>query len=93
MEDFTGHGLQDLQDRLIRTPLSPFETFRDDPLRVIRLIRFSSRFAFPIIQEVMDMMSNEEIKVALQTKISRERVGVELEKILLGVSSGTLHVN
>ncbi|PWW79251.1 hypothetical protein C7212DRAFT_349211 [Tuber magnatum] len=67
VEDFTGLGLQDLAARLIRTPLPPKETFADDPLRVLRLIRFASRLDFAIS--------------ALKTKISRERIGIEIEKM------------
>lgn len=77
-------GLQDMRDRLIRTPLEPYETFKDDPLRVLRLIRFASRLEFTIVPEVAKAMSHPEIKKALKLKISRERIGVEVEKMLYG---------
>lgn len=82
VEDFTGTGLQDLKEGIIRTPLAPFQTFDDDPLRVLRLIRFASTFGFEIDSETLDAMSNPKIKEALMLKISRERVGVELTKAL-----------
>ncbi|KAK6332419.1 CCA tRNA nucleotidyltransferase, mitochondrial, variant 2 [Orbilia brochopaga] len=82
IEDFTGRGLQDLHDRVIRTPLAPYETFKDDPLRVLRLIRFAARLSFTILPSVEITMMNEDIKAALRLKISRERVGVEIEKML-----------
>ncbi|KAF3924077.1 hypothetical protein ABW21_db0209287 [Orbilia brochopaga] len=82
VEDFTGRGLQDLHDRVIRTPLAPYETFKDDPLRVLRLIRFAARLSFTILPDVEAAMMNEDIKAALRLKISRERVGVEVEKML-----------
>ncbi|VVT50473.1 uncharacterized protein SAPINGB_P002775 [Magnusiomyces paraingens] len=82
VEDLTGRGLQDLRDGIIRTPLPPFETFNDDPLRVLRLIRFASTFGFQIASETLDAMSDPRIKEALMLKISRERVGVELAKAL-----------
>ncbi|KAK0629926.1 hypothetical protein B0T17DRAFT_203988 [Bombardia bombarda] len=47
VEDFTG-GLPDMAARLIRTPLEPLQTFTDDPLRVLRLVRFASRLGFVI---------------------------------------------
>ncbi|CAZ79882.1 unnamed protein product [Tuber melanosporum] len=81
VEDFTGLGLQDLTARLIRTPLPPRETFTDDPLRVLRLIRFSSRLGFTIVPEVKAAMKLPEIKAS---KISRERVGIEIEKMFKG---------
>ncbi|CCK71243.1 tRNA adenylyltransferase KNAG_0G01860 [Huiozyma naganishii CBS 8797] len=84
IEDFTKRGLQDLQDGVLRTPLPPRKTFLDDPLRVLRLIRFASRFKFTIQPDVLKEMADAEINNAFYSKISRERVGVEMEKILLG---------
>lgn len=82
IEDFTGRGMQDLKDGILRTPLQPLQTFIDDPLRALRLIRFASRFDFLVEDETLKAMKNDEIKSTLINKISRERVGVELEKIL-----------
>ncbi|EPS36121.1 hypothetical protein H072_10462 [Dactylellina haptotyla CBS 200.50] len=82
VEDFTERGLSDLRDGLIRTPLAPYETFKDDPLRVLRLIRFASRLSFTIVPEVSQEMKNPDIKNALKLKISRERVLAEVEKML-----------
>lgn len=82
IEDFTGKGLDDLRNGILRTPLQPLQTFLDDPLRVLRLIRFASRFNFLIESDTFGAMANEETKSALIHKISRERIGVELEKIL-----------
>jgi tRNA nucleotidyltransferase/poly(A) polymerase len=81
VEDFTG-GLQDMNDRLIRTPMQPYQTFVDDPLRILRLIRFAARLGFSIDPEVERTMSEPVILNALHIKISRERVGVEIEKML-----------
>lgn len=84
IEDFTG-GLPDLlEKRIIRTPLEPLQTFTDDPLRVLRLIRFSSRLQFAIDPNTEMNMGDEGVLKALHTKISRERVGIELEKMLKG---------
>ncbi|OMP86226.1 CCA tRNA nucleotidyltransferase, mitochondrial [Diplodia seriata] len=84
VEDFTGKGFEDMELRIIRTPLEPYQTFKDDPLRVLRLIRFASRLGYSIEPSVEEFMGNEDIKKALHIKISRERVGVELEKALKG---------
>lgn len=84
VEDFTRRGLNDLEAGVLRTPLLPFETFNEDPLRVLRLIRFSSSFGFTLAPECLEAMRDPRIKTALMRKISRERVGVELVKALTG---------
>jgi tRNA nucleotidyltransferase (CCA-adding enzyme) len=83
VEDFAG-GLRDLRLRLIKTPLQPHQTFMDDPLRVLRLIRFASRLEFDIDANSRLSMMDPTIHNALKQKISRERVGIELEKMLKG---------
>ncbi|RYO80950.1 hypothetical protein DL766_000291 [Monosporascus sp. MC13-8B] len=83
VEDFTT-GLVDMQSKLIRTPLEPFQTFTDDPLRVLRLVRFASRLEFSIDPAAERVMGDQRVLDALRLKISRERVGVEVEKMLKG---------
>jgi tRNA nucleotidyltransferase (CCA-adding enzyme) len=89
VEDFTG-GLADMRDKLIRTPLEPFQTFMDDPLRVLRLIRFASRLKFTIDPDAERVMGDRRVLDALRVKISRERVGVEVDKMLKGKKRRTL---
>jgi tRNA nucleotidyltransferase (CCA-adding enzyme) len=84
IEDFTGRGYEDLQNHIIRTPLEPYTTFKDDPLRVLRLIRFSSRLNYEIDPEARKAMGQKEIRTALKLKITRERVWTEVEKMLKG---------
>ncbi|GAB1214645.1 hypothetical protein ATERTT37_003809 [Aspergillus terreus] len=92
VEDLTGRGFEDMRHRIIRTPLEPYQTFKDDPLRVLRLIRFASRLGYRIDEETERAMQNSDISVALKLKISRERVGTELEKMLRGPDPrGALH--
>lgn len=87
VEDFTS-GLEDLKAKIIRTPLEPLQTFTDDPLRVLRLVRFASRLGFSIDPVARDVMSDPRVLDSLRIKISRERVGVELEKMLKGRFTG-----
>lgn len=84
LEDLTGKGLDDMKNKIIRTPLEPYQTFKDDPLRVLRLIRFASRLGYRIDEDAQRAMQNEDIKQALRLKISKERVGIEVEKMLRG---------
>ncbi|WP_257658829.1 CCA tRNA nucleotidyltransferase [Parapedobacter lycopersici] len=73
-------GVADIQRRVIRTPLDPNETFSDDPLRMMRAIRFATQLNFKIdIAAIQAIAANKErIKI-----ISRERVIDELNKIIL----------
>ncbi len=73
-------GLDDLNRQIVRTPLDPNETFNDDPLRIMRAIRFASQLVFDIepdtFQAIMDHKDRLEI-------ISMERISDELNKIIL----------
>ncbi len=73
-------GVRDLQDRVIRTPLDPDITFSDDPLRMLRAVRFASQLSFDI-----DPVTFEGIKVMANRLdiISKERILDELNKIIL----------
>jgi tRNA nucleotidyltransferase (CCA-adding enzyme) len=63
VEDHLGTGLRDLRDGIIRTPLPPLETFRDDPLRVLRTIRFASRFNYSVVHEIPVAIRDPSISV------------------------------
>ncbi|KAF9095726.1 CCA tRNA nucleotidyltransferase, mitochondrial [Mortierella sp. AD031] len=82
VEDCTGLGLQDLRNGIIRTPLEAYETFWQDPLRVMRCIRFAARFQFGIAEDAKQAILDSRIKQALKTKISKERIGSELDKMI-----------
>ncbi len=73
-------GKKDLQDQIIRTPLEPVITFSDDPLRMLRAIRFATRLGFQIEENTWKGIceSAERIKI-----ISQERISDELNKIIL----------
>jgi tRNA nucleotidyltransferase/poly(A) polymerase len=82
IEDYTGHGLEDIKNRVIRTPLDPFETFTEDPLRILRCVRFSSRFRYQMDPSIMEAAKDIRIQNCLKRKISRERVGIEMKKMM-----------
>lgn len=82
VEDFTGFGLADIDSRIIRTPLPPKETLLDDPLRLLRVIRFATRFQYSIVPELMEAMQDPIVHLKLKEKVSRERIGIEVDKIL-----------
>ena len=73
-------GVKDLQEGIIRTPLDPDKTYADDPLRMIRAIRFASQLSFRIVDEsLLSIRKNRErIKI-----LSKERITEEINKILL----------
>lgn len=73
-------GVSDLQQGLIRTPLDPDTTYSDDPLRMIRAIRFAAQLSFTIVPESVDSISRNRDRLKI---LSRERIADELNKILL----------
>lgn len=64
VEDHTGRGLDDLANKIARTPLPPIQTFHDDPLRVLRCVRFASRFDLSIADDVKDAIRDDEVRVS-----------------------------
>lgn len=82
IEDFTGKGISDLQNHVIRTPLDPYKTFSDDPLRCLRTLRFSARYGWKITPEVFKALSDPVIRNKLKSKVSRERKGIEIKEML-----------
>ncbi|MCB0430449.1 MAG: HD domain-containing protein [Flavobacteriales bacterium] len=73
-------GLKDLKKKLIRTPLDPFQTYSDDPLRMLRAIRFSSQLGFEIEQASYEAISGMKDRITI---VSAERIADELNKIVL----------
>ncbi|MBO4443616.1 MAG: HD domain-containing protein [Bacteroidaceae bacterium] len=72
-------GLLDLEDRLIRTPLDPDITFSDDPLRMMRCIRFATQLKFYIDDETFEAIERNKERIHI---ISKERIAEELNKIV-----------
>ncbi|KAM3397010.1 tRNA nucleotidyltransferase cca2 isoform X2 [Capsicum galapagoense] len=84
VEDLTERGIADLKSGKIVTPLSPKKTFLDDPLRVLRAIRFGARFGFILDEELKKAAADEDVRVAIADKISRERIGQEIDLMISG---------
>ncbi len=72
-------GVGDLDRRLIRTPLEPGQTFSDDPLRMLRAIRFATQLDFEILPETFDAIKKYKDRLSI---ISYERIHTELNKII-----------
>lgn len=87
VEDFTGQGLNDLKSRIIRTPLPALVTLKDDPLRCLRVIRFTCRLDFRIHKELSLACADIEVRNIMETKVSKERVYIELELMFKATSS------
>ena len=73
-------GLADLEDGIIRTPLDPDVTFSDDPLRMLRCIRFATQLKFYIEDETFDALMRNADRIKI---ISGERIEEELNKIMM----------
>ena len=82
LEDRLGTGLVDLQDRVLRTPLNPFLTFEDDPLRMLRAIRFSAQLGFELDPSLPPAMRSLAGRLRPPV-VSVERIADELRKMLL----------
>lgn len=74
------HGLDDLKRKILRTPLEPGITFDDDPLRMMRAVRFASQLNFDILPETFDSIKKHKDRIKI---VSFERIIEELNKILL----------
>ncbi|CAN6440437.1 unnamed protein product [Victoria cruziana] len=84
VEDLTGRGIKDLKEGIISTPLPPKATFLDDPLRVLRAIRFGARFGFQLQEELKRAACDDEVKAAVSDKVSKERIGHEVDLMVSG---------
>jgi poly(A) polymerase len=73
-------GIGDLKNKIIRTPLDPDITFSDDPLRIMRAIRFSTQLGFEIQAETLQSISKNKERISI---ISGERIIDEINKIMM----------
>lgn len=73
-------GLADIEKKILRTPLEPSITYSDDPLRMMRAVRFSSQLDFEIEKKSFDALKENKQRIEI---VSRERITDELNKIIL----------
>ena len=73
-------GIEDLKNKMIRTPLDPETTFSDDPLRMIRAIRFATQLGFRIEDSALRAITNMKDRITI---VSKERIADELNKIIV----------
>src|SRR5690606_6119969 len=74
------NGLEDLKNKLIRTPLNPDITYSDDPLRMLRAIRFATQLRFTIEENSLKSIADNNHRIKI---ITNERIVTELHKILM----------
>ena len=74
------NGIDDLKNKIIRTPLEPNITFSDDPLRIMRAIRFASQLDFTISDKTFEAIKKNKERLSI---ISKERITGELNKIIM----------
>jgi len=77
VEDFVG-GLEHIEKRIAMTPLEPVKTFLDDPLRILRLMRFATKYDLDVPSKVLHAFMESEVIEAFKTKVSKERIWAEL---------------
>ncbi len=74
------NGILDIENKIIKTPLQPDITYSDDPLRMLRAIRFASQLGFTIEEKSLEAISNNKTRIGI---VSKERIADELNKIIL----------
>lgn len=77
IEDFVG-GLEDLRNRIAKTPTDPVQTFLDDPLRILRTVRFAAKYGLKLDPSIVEAAHNPDVQKAFKEKISKERIWTEL---------------
>ena len=78
--DLTGRAIDDIRNHVIQTPMAPEETYKEDPIRILRTLRFAVKYGWEIPAEVWDAMKENAGRMKI---VRRPRVSTEFEKIVL----------
>lgn len=78
IEDLTGRGVTDLEEGVLRTPLDPFVTFIQDPLRILRAIRFAAKYNMELDPELIRAAKDPRVQKAFRDKLAHERIWKEM---------------
>lgn len=85
--DLTGRGVDDIRNCRIQTPMKPEETYSDDPIRILRTLRFAVRYGWDIPEDLWDAMKANAGRMKI---VRRPRVSTEFEKMMLSNDPVTL---
>ena len=80
------HGVEDMEKRILRTPLEPEQTYSDDPLRMMRAVRFAATLGFSIEENSLEAIKKEAYRIKI---VTIERIMVEFNKIMLSEKPST----
>ena len=80
------HGVEDMEKRILRTPLEPEQTYSDDPLRMMRAVRFAATLGFSIEENSLEAIKKEAHRIKI---VTIERIMVEFNKIMLSDKPST----
>ena len=84
VEDLTGKGIEDLKNGIIRMPKSAYESLSEDPLRMLRVIRFATRFQFTLDNDIVENIGKKELIENYVNILSNERIQKEMTLMLEG---------
>ena len=81
VEDFTERGIKDLLSQTIATPKKPLPTLLEDPMRILRAIRFAAQLSFDMSPKLIRAARDDRVRYALQYKVSREAIGLAIDEM------------
>lgn len=77
IEDYVG-GIEDLRKGIARTPIDPLRTYLEDPLRILRAVRFAAKYDLQLDPNLVEAAKNPKVQDAFRNKITKERIWTEL---------------